>query len=99
MADWITSTSAPPATPPNGAAQRQVELPRMEAAHDDGKRQDVAAGRQAAAGDPPAGDDGEAANGGELQHVAAGWQAAAGDPPAGNHVRINIDPYPRQVDL
>ena len=71
MADWITSTSAPPATPPNGAAQRQVELPRMEAAHDDGKRQDVAAGRQ----------------------------AAAGDPPAGNHVRINIDPYPRQVDL
>ena len=59
MADWITSTSAPPATPPNGAAQRQVELPRMEAAHDDGKRQDVAAGRQAAAGDPdpPAGND------------------------------------------
>ena len=59
MADWITSTAAPPATPPNGAAQRQVELPRMEAAHDDGKRQDVAAGRQAAAGDPdpPAGND------------------------------------------
>ena len=58
---WIASTSAPPGTPPNGAAQHQVELPRMEeAAHGDGKRQDVAAaGRQAAAGDPdpPAGND------------------------------------------
>ena len=74
MADGIASTSVPPATPPipNGAGQHQVELPHMEAAHDDD---------------------------GEGQLAAAGRQAAAGDPPAGNHVRINIDPYPRQVDL